>query len=103
MIFNKQPNKMQQQYDNKNTGVMFVNDKGDNPKRPDRKGSLNVDGVDYWISGWVREKDGKPYMSLKVERKEQQSAPRQDAHNQAKANAYQPQPVEDDDGDDIPF
>lgn len=93
-----------QQYDNTNTGVMFVNDKGDNPKRPDRKGSLNVDGTDYWISGWVREKDGKPYLSLKVERKEKQNqpAPRQDAHNEAKANAFQPQPVEDD-GDDIPF
>ena len=29
-------------------------------------------------------------------------SPRQDAHNTAKANAYQPQP-QDDDTDDIPF
>jgi len=58
-------------YDNTNTGAMFANDKGDNDKRPDRKGSLNVDGVDYWISGWLREsKEGKKFLSLKVERKE---------------------------------
>lgn len=100
------------EYDNTNSGAMFINDKGDNPKRPDRKGSLNVEGVDYWISGWVREKDGKSYLSLKVERKEQQgsearrkthgSDARQDAHNQAKANAYQPQ-ADHDGSDDIPF
>jgi hypothetical protein len=83
-----------QQYDNTNTGVLFINDKGDNPKRPDRKGSLNVDGKDYWISGWVREKDGKPYMSLKVERKEQQTT---------KPAPPQAAPLDDDDGDAIPF
>jgi len=87
-------------YDNTNSGAIFVNDKGDNPKRPDRKGSINVEGVDYWISGWIREKEGKPYMSLKVERKENHSSPKQDAHNTAKTNAYQLQPEED---GEIPF
>ena len=86
-------------YDNTNSGAIFVNDKGDNPKRPDRKGSLNVEGVEYWISGWMREKDGEPYMSLKVERKEKQGEKKPDAHNTAKSNAYQPQPEDD----KIPF
>jgi hypothetical protein len=84
------------QYDNTNSGAIFVNDKGDNPKRPDRKGSINVEGVDYWISGWIREKEGKPYMSLKVERKENQGQA-QSAKPQA---ATQSQPEED---DSIPF
>jgi hypothetical protein len=56
-------------YDNTNTGSLFVNDKGDNDKRPDRKGSINVAGVDYWISGWLREGNGKKFLSLKVEPK----------------------------------
>lgn len=66
-------------YDNTNRGAIFVNDKGDNPSRPDRKGSLNVAGVDYWISGWIKQdKNGNPFMSLSVEPK-QAPAPKQAA------------------------
>jgi len=90
------------EYDNTNSGAIFIKDKGDNQKRPASKGSINVEGVDYWISGWVREKNGKPYMSLKVERKEQQASPQPSRHEQAKANAYQPEP-QDDGNDPIPF
>lgn len=92
-------------YDNTNTGSLFVNDKGDNDKRPDRKGSLNVAGVDYWISGWLREGNGKKFLSLKVERKEQQPAtvsqmrpPMQQATPVRGASNYQ-----QDDSDSIPF
>lgn len=88
------------EYDNTNTGTLFKNDKGDNQKRPDYKGSVNVEGREYWLSAWIKEKrDGSgKFMSLKVEAKEQ----RQDAHNQAKSNGYQPQP-QSDDNDEIPF
>lgn len=66
---------MSQTFDNTNRGAMFVNDKGDNPNRPDRKGSLNVEGVEYWVSGWIKtSKDGNPFMSLSVERKQNQPA-----------------------------
>jgi hypothetical protein len=59
------------EYDNKNKGVLFTNDQGGNPKRPSLRGSLDVNGVDYNISGWHREskKDGKPFLSLSVELK----------------------------------
>jgi len=59
-----------------------------------------VDGREYWLSAWIREKkDGSgKFMSLKVEPKEQ----RQDAHNAAKSNGYQPQP-QPEEMDDIPF
>jgi len=33
-------------YDNTNTGSLFKADKGDNEKRPDYRGSVNVDGVE---------------------------------------------------------
>lgn len=52
---------MSQQYDDTDTFILFVNDKGDNPKRPDRKGKLNVGGTNYKISGWiVTDENGKP-------------------------------------------
>ena len=48
------------QYDNTNTFALFKNDKGDNPKRPDYAGTANVDGIEFRISGWIREgKNGK--------------------------------------------
>ena len=60
---------MSDKYDN--SGVLFKNDKGDNPKRPDYRGSIAVVGVDYNISGWIREskKTGDKFLSLKVEPK----------------------------------
>jgi hypothetical protein len=94
----------EQQYDNTNSGVLFKNDKAGNDKRPDYKGNLDVNGMEFRISAWIKtKKDGSgKFMSLKVEPKEQQPPPQQTAHNQAKASAYQPQP-NDDDSDSIPF
>lgn len=68
------------QYDDTNSGALFINDKGGNDKRPDRKGTLNVEGVEYYISGWIREakNGGGKFLSLKVERKNSQSAPGRD-------------------------
>ena len=43
------------QYDNTNTFALFKNDQGDNPKRPNYTGNLNVDGIEFRISGWIRE------------------------------------------------
>jgi len=42
-------------YDNTNTFTLLKNDQGDNPKRPNYTGNLNVDGIEFRISGWVRE------------------------------------------------
>ena len=89
-------------YDNTNTGSLFVNDKGDNEKRPDRKGSLNVDGVDYWISGWLREGNGKKFLSLKVERKEQQPATAKTLNDQARQSQV-PSFRKPDPQDDVEF
>ena len=45
--------------------VMFENDKDGNEKRPDFSGPMqNNDNLK--VSGWRREKDGKPYISLSV-------------------------------------
>jgi len=55
-----------------NTGTLFVNDKGDNDKRPDRSGDAMIDGVMYKMSGWINtSKTGNPYLSVKFSRKDE--------------------------------
>lgn len=62
------------EYDNNLSGVLFKNDKGDNEKRPDYKGSAEIEGVQYWVSAWIREGAKGKFMSMRYERKEQQTA-----------------------------
>lgn len=57
-----------------NSGALFKADakkKADNPKRPDYEGSAEVDGVDYWISAWIKEGKSGKFMSLSFKPKEQ--------------------------------
>jgi len=70
------------EYDNSNRGAIFKNDDKQQDNHPDYKGSLNVNGVDLWVSGWLKtsEKTGKKFMSLSVKPKEdrpvKQAAPK---------------------------
>lgn len=63
---------MSQQYDNTNSGILSRNDRKEQPNHPDFKGQINVDGTEYWLSGWVKErKDGTgKFFSLSVKPKE---------------------------------
>lgn len=58
------------QYDNTNTFALFKNDQGDNPKRPNYTGNLNVDGIEFRISGWIREGANGKFISGQVQLKE---------------------------------
>jgi len=68
-------------YDNTNSGMLARNDRKESEKHPDFKGSINVGGVDYWLSAWVKEgkeggkMEGRKFFSLSVSPKEQ-SAPK---------------------------
>ena len=63
-------------YDNTNSGMLARNDRKETEKHPDFKGSINVGGVDYWLSAWVKEgkpggkMEGRKYFSLSVSPKE---------------------------------
>lgn len=82
------------EYDNTNRGAIFQNENKKSDKHPDRQGNLNVAGVDYWISGWLKtSKGGMRYMSLSVTPKE----PEQPAQESP------PIRQEEDFNDDIPF
>ena len=63
---------MSQQFDSTNSGILSRNDRKEQPNHPDFKGQINVEGVDYWLSGWVKErKDGTgKFFSLSVKPKE---------------------------------
>ena len=63
------------EYSNENRGALFRNQKKSTEKHPEYNGSINVNGVDYWISGWLKEsQQGTKYMSLSVNPKEQMEA-----------------------------
>lgn len=83
------------EYDNTNRGALFKNDKKETDGHPDYKGSINVGGVDYWLSAWIKtSKGGAKYMSLSVKAKEGAAEP-------AKAAARGSQIVDQD--LDVPF
>jgi hypothetical protein len=62
-------------YDNTNSGLLAKNDKQGNDSRPDYRGSINVDGTEYWLSAWIKtgrdgtKLAGQKYMSLSVQPK----------------------------------
>lgn len=62
-------------YDNTNRGSIWKNDKKETDRHPDFTGSLNVEGVEYWVSAWKRKPDANPKapaLSFSVKPKEQQ-------------------------------
>lgn len=61
------------EYNNENRGVLFKNEDRQQDNHPHYKGSLNVNGVDLWVSGWLKtsEKTGKKFMSLSVKPKDE--------------------------------
>lgn len=86
-------------YDNNLSGVLFKNDKEGNEKRPDYKGSAEIEGVQYWVSAWIRDGAKGKFMSMKYERKDQQAAPKPAASAPVASSGY----GSVDDGLDIPF
>ncbi len=49
--------------DKSNRGYLFPNEKkGD--KSPDYRGKLTVHGVDFYVSGWKKVKDGKDMITI---------------------------------------
>ena len=87
-------------YDETNRGAVWGNDKKETDNHPDFKGNLNVEGVEYWVSGWKRKPGDNPKapsMRFSIQRKE-------DAHNNGVSQAQKavnPEGPYDPDG--IPF
>lgn len=84
------------QYDNTNRGSLFRNKHKKTAKHPDYSGYLDVDGVEHFIDGWLKQssKDGSTFMSLSIKPKAGKGPPRQ---------REQPAETSTMDDDDIPF
>jgi hypothetical protein len=59
------------EYDNTNRGVLFRNDRKENDKHPDYTGNINVNGVEHWLSAWIKEGKNGKFMSLSSRPKEE--------------------------------
>lgn len=88
-------------YDNTNRGALFKNDRKTKDTQPGYTGSLNVDGVEYFLDAWVKEGKSGKFFSVSVKRKDKQDAPAPRAA--APAPAPKPSSGFDDMDSDIPF
>lgn len=75
-------------YDNTNKGTLGKARERKNDRSPEYTGKLNVEGREYWLSGWVKTgKDGSKFFSLAVTPKDKAKE----------------RPAEEPFNDDIPF
>jgi len=88
---------MSKQYDNTNRGVLFINERKEQDSHPDRKGSINIEGKEYWLSAWDKETAKGATISLSVTPKEAQSNRSPSPQRQAS------KPAPQDDDDDVFF
>lgn len=98
-------------------GTLFENNRKQSDTHPDLTGSINVNGVEHWFSGWWKQgSSGAQFLSVSIGKpKDQQSAPQQRPAQrpaapaarpgQRAAPARRPAPASFDDGDgsDVPF
>jgi len=85
-------------YDNTNRGAIWKNRDKTEDKHPDFKGSLNVNGVEYWVSAWKRKEgdaSNKPALSFQIK-------PKDDQREAAKESAPAKRVAEEME-DEIPF
>lgn len=90
------------------SGSAFPNDRKTQPNHPDYKGSCLINGVEYWISGWVKTGARGKWLSLAFQEKEARNPDRGTGSSggldEVPVKAQQrPKPNFDDLGDDIPF
>lgn len=96
-------------YDNTNRGAIWKNDDKREDNHPDFKGSINVEGVEYWVSAWKRKEGAAakaPALSFSIKPKEEQQ--RREPSISQRAMPKGPakrsiMPDDDMDGDGIPF
>lgn len=85
-----------------NMGTMFKNENKSSPSYPDYSGPINVNGVDMYISGWVKtagptaRNPGSKFLSLQIQESTKNKATNQGSGGK-KTDPY------DDYEDDIPF
>ncbi len=52
------------------SGVLFKNDRKEQPNHPDYTGNALIEGTAYWLSAWIKEGARGKFMSLSFKVKE---------------------------------
>ena len=60
---------MTKTYDN--SGSLSRNERKEQPNHADYKGKATIDGVEYWISGWIKTGENGKWLSLSFKPKEE--------------------------------
>lgn len=93
-----------------NSGSLFKNERKEKETHPDRTGTAMIDGVEYYVSGWLKQGRSGQFLSLAFKRKEQDRPREAPISQRAQAQVRRPDPIStgrprhDDELDDqIPF
>jgi hypothetical protein len=93
-----------------NSGSVFVNDRKEKDTHPDRTGTAMIDGVMYYVSGWLKQSTKGPFLSLAFKRKDDQPKREAPISQRAQATIRKPDPISSgrqsimpDEDSDIPF
>lgn len=65
-----------------NSGILGKNERREKDTHPEYTGTATIDGAEYWISGWVKKKNGRKFFSLAFKPK-QERAPKQEPKQEA--------------------
>jgi hypothetical protein len=79
------------------SGSLFKNKRKETPNQPDYTGSAKIEGVEYWVSAWIKvpQSGGDKYMSFALTEK--------DAPSRSPSDPPAIPPIGDFDDDDVPF
>ena len=79
------------EYDDTNRGALFKNQRKEKETQPDMTGSLDVEGVEYWVSAWTKvpKAGGDKFLSISIQPKD--------------GNSTQPKGGDPYPDDDLPF
>jgi hypothetical protein len=61
-----------------NAGALFRNEQKEKADDRDYSGSIDINGTEYWLSGWIKQSknSGRKYLSIAAKPKEAASASR---------------------------
>jgi hypothetical protein len=71
-----------------------VNDRKQSDKHPDMNGKININGVDYWLSGWWKQTQRGEILSLSLGQpvNQQQQAPQAHTRGRGRPQTQQSEP-----------
>lgn len=86
-----------------NSGSLFKNENRTTDKHPEYSGSAEIDGVQYWISAWVKDGQKGKFFSLSFKPKDQQQSRGGNAGSSNQKRNSREGDEYDDDRDGVPF